>query len=123
MKNNTNVVGFITAILTTVITVVTFGIAILTPPLSGPFCLEGCFGYPYVDIASRFPRDYLWMYPAILLILIYVVLIGSLILITAIYGVLREYRFEVAVISIDWLTLIISGILLSVVFRREMNNY
>jgi hypothetical protein len=32
----------------------------------------------------------------------------------------REYRFEVAAISINWLTLIPSGILLSLVFRRAL---
>jgi hypothetical protein len=36
------------------------------------------------------------------------------------YGIYREYRFEVAVITIDWLVLIISGILLSFVFKRVM---
>jgi len=36
------------------------------------------------------------------------------------YGINREYRFEVATISINWLTLIVSGILLSIVFRRAM---
>jgi hypothetical protein len=36
------------------------------------------------------------------------------------YGIFREYRFEVATISIHWLTLIPSGILLSIVFRRAL---
>jgi hypothetical protein len=36
------------------------------------------------------------------------------------YGIFREYRFEVATISINWLTLITTGILLSVVFRRAL---
>jgi len=36
------------------------------------------------------------------------------------YGIHREYRFEVATISINWLTLIASGILLSIVFRRRL---
>jgi hypothetical protein len=34
------------------------------------------------------------------------------------YGHDLEYRFEVAVISIDWIVLIISGALLSIVFKR-----
>lgn len=55
------------------ITALTFTIAFLTPPLSGPFCIEGCYEYPYHDIASRFPRDYYWMYPAILATMLYVI--------------------------------------------------
>ena len=57
-------VGFYSAILTALLTVFSFVTAYLTPPLSGPFCAGGCFTYPYSDIASRFPRDYYWMYPA-----------------------------------------------------------
>jgi len=73
-KNNANLFGFYVAILTIVLTVVTFGISIFTPPISGPFCQGSCIEYPFINIVSRFPRDYVWMYPAILLTLIYVVL-------------------------------------------------
>jgi hypothetical protein len=62
------------ALATAVTTLITFTIAFLTPPLSGPFCHGFCFEYPYTDIAARFPRDYLWMFPAILLMLLYVIL-------------------------------------------------
>jgi hypothetical protein len=226
----TNRLGFYCSILTTLFTVVTFGIAFNTPPLSGPYSIGPSFNYPYLDIASRFPRDYFWMFPALILTAIYVVLmiciyqntprvrkvfsqtslafalisagilftdyflqlsviqpslvngekdgisiltqynphgiyialedlgyslmsvsflflapvfsgknrvekalrwifssnfiltISSLIFISVIYGIHREYRFEVAVISINWLSLIIAGILLSVVFRRGMRS-
>lgn len=74
----TSKVGFYAAILTTLLTVVTFIIAFNTPPLSGPGCTAGCFTYPYSDIASRFPRDYYWMYPAILLFLVYYILMVSI---------------------------------------------
>ena len=225
---NTARVGFYAAILTTLLAVITFGMAIMTPPLSGPYCTGGCFSYPFSDIASRFPRDYYWMYSAILLTLSYYVLmvaihyfapgdkkifshiglsfalistatlvidyflqvsviqpsllsgetdsiallsqfnghgvfialeeIGffmmslsllfmapvfagktrsekavrwlfiacfalntlSLTLYSIFYGIHREYRFEVATISIHWLTLIASGIFLSIVFRRAL---
>jgi len=226
--DNANLLGFYIAILITVLTVVTFGIAFFTPPISGPFCRGSCIEYPFTNIVSRFPRDYVWMYPAIFLTLIYVVLmvcihhyaskekkifsqiglsfslisatvliidyfiqisviqpslvneetdgiailtqynphgifialedigylmmnvaflsiapvfsrtnrlenairwifiisfiltIISLIIISIRYGIHREYRFEVAVITIDWIVLIVSGILLSVVFKRAM---
>lgn len=230
VAKNDNVLGFYSAILTTIVTVVTFGIAIFTPPLSGPFCKEGCVEYPYNDIISRFPRDYLWMYPAILMMLLFVVLmvcihhfasdkkkifsqmglsfaiisatillidyfiqlsviqpsllkgetegialitqynphglfivleeigffimsvalvclvpvfsgsnrieralrwtfiisfilaISAFIILSCFYSLEREYRFEVAVITIEWMTLIVSGILLSLVFRRAMRK-
>jgi hypothetical protein len=223
-----NRVGYYAAILTTLLTIVTFGIAICTPPLSGPFSANPRFTYPYLDIASRFPRDYIWMYPAIVLLLVFIVLIAcihsgasqerktfsliglslalmaatvllldyyvqltfiqpsllsgetdgiallsqynphgifialeelgyllmslallclapvfsgpskleksicwslitgfiltvaALILISVMYGINREYRFEVIVIAIDWMVLIVSGPLLSAFFRRNL---
>jgi len=68
-------VSLYTAIITAALTGITLVIAFCTPPLSGPFCRTGCFSYPFLDIASRFPRDYLWMYPAILATASYLVLI------------------------------------------------
>lgn len=226
---DTNRFGYYVSVSTAVLTVVTFGIAVCTPPLSGPFCKGDCFQYPYNDIISRFPRDYYWMYPAILLSFAYLVMIitvhrsmpadrnlfsavasgfaiiSSLILsadyfiqvsfiqpsllagetegvammsqfnphgifiileelgfvimgisflfllpvfpgtgrlekslrltfiisfcltviafiaISAVHGIMREYRFEVAVISITWIELIIVSILFSRYFRREKN--
>jgi hypothetical protein len=224
----TNQVGFYSAILLTVITLITFGLALTAVPISGPFCPEGCIEYPYLDTLSQFPKDYVWMFPAILLVLVYVILmtaihsiaanqkkifgqigllfsiiasvilladyyiqfsvipislskgetesisiltqynphgvfivleelgflmmslsflfisvvfskknrletavqwifsvgfiltIISLILIIIVYGIDRSYRFEVAVITIDWSVLIINGILLSLLFRRRL---
>lgn len=221
-------VGFYAALMTVLLTLGSFTIAYLTPPLSGPFCTGGCFTYPYVDIASRFPRDYYWMYSAMVLNVVYYVLmvaihyfapvekkifshIGvslallsmatfnidyfvqvsviqpslvlgetdgiallsqfnahgvfivleeiaflmmslsmlcmapvfvgqtkaekalrwvftggfiltavSFVLFTVFYSIFREYRFEVAAFSINWLELISSGILLSIVFRKAM---
>ena len=66
--------GYYISLFTAVITIITFGIAICTPPLSGPFCKEGCFEYPYHEIISRFPRDYFWMFPAIILSFSYMVM-------------------------------------------------
>ena len=45
---------------------------------------------------------------------------GALAVITALYGLERQDRFEVIVISINWLVLIIAGALLSIVFRRQL---
>ncbi len=65
--------GFVTAVLLAVLAAATFGVAMCTPPISGPF-VTGGIPYPYADIASRFPRDYYWMYPAIALVLAFVIL-------------------------------------------------
>ena len=69
--------GYYISLFTAVITIITFGIAICTPPLSGPFCKSGCFEYPYHEIISRFPRDYFWMFPAIILYFSYMVMMIS----------------------------------------------
>lgn len=47
-------------------TLLAFAVAVATPPLSGPLCRAGCYGYPYLDVAARYPRDYYWMFPALL---------------------------------------------------------
>lgn len=226
-SRQTATVGFYTAAATAVLTAVTFGMAVTTLPLSGPYCeAERCFTYPYADIGSRFPRDYLWMYPAMVLSLLYMglaacvyefaapakrifglfglaaallaggtlvldyfvqvavvqpsllagetdgiailtqfnphgvfialeeagyimmavsflfmapvfsgagkaerglrlLLIAGFLLMAAaylyysvVYGLTREYRFEVAVISIDWIVLLAGSVLMAMVFRR-----
>ena len=218
--------GFWVAIITTVLAVIAFVIAIATPPISGPFCKSGCVTYPYANVASFVPHDYIWMYPGILLTPMFVILmacihyymddekkifsqiglcfaiisavaittdyfiqltviqpsllkgeteglalfsqynphgifialedlgylvmslaflfagtvfvkderlerairwffilsslisIGSFIVLSLIYGQNLEYRFEVTIITIDWISLIVVGILLSAFFRR-----
>src|SRR5687768_18094074 len=57
---------FWAAALTAAVTLLTFILAATTLPRSGPFCVDGCVGYPYTSIAAYIPRDFLWMYPALL---------------------------------------------------------
>ena len=226
--STSNRFGYYSAIVTTVITVVTFGFAIIAIPISGANCPGNCVEYPYLDTVSQFPRDFLWMPLAIVLVLAYVTLmvsihsyasrqkkifsqvglsfaliaaavlvadyfiqfsvipmsltngeteglamliqynphgvflaleelgylvmslsflfmapvfanknrlesavrwifviafilvIVSLVVSSINYGLDRQDRFEVAVLSIDWLVLIINGVLLSIVFRRQL---
>lgn len=66
------------SLVTGILTFATFTIAILTPPLSGPWCLEGCFEYPFTEITERFPRDYYWMFSAIVLSFIYIMFVASI---------------------------------------------
>lgn len=66
--------GFWVSILSAALTIGSFSIAILTPPRSGPFCTGSCVLYPYSDTASFFPRDFWWMFPALLITPLYLVL-------------------------------------------------
>jgi hypothetical protein len=61
------------AILTALMAVISLAMAVTTPPRSGPYCQSGCVGYPYTDAVAYGPRDYLWMYPAIVLTLLVMV--------------------------------------------------
>lgn len=223
-------VGYYAAILTTIITVITFGFAMVAVPISGANCPGECVEYPYLGTASQFPRDFLWMPLAMTLVLVYVVLmvaiqahaenhkkifgqiglvfavisavvlltayftqfsvvpvslmngeteglplliqynahgvfialeelgylmmslsflfvapvfagrsrresavrwvfvsgfgltIVALVVISIMYGLERLDRFEVFALSIDWLVLIINGVLLSMVFRRHLKE-
>jgi hypothetical protein len=63
------------AVLTAVMAAVSLGMAITTLPRSGPYCQSDCVGYPYTDVAAFVPRDYLWMYPAVVLTLLTMVLV------------------------------------------------
>lgn len=64
------------AAVTSVLTLLTFGVAVTTLPLSGPFCVGECLAYPYAEAVTRFPRDYYWMALACLLFLAFVVLLA-----------------------------------------------
>jgi hypothetical protein len=55
-------------------------------------------------------------------VIAFVLVIVSLAVISIGYGLNRQDRFEVIVISIDWLVLIVNGILLSRVFRRQLKE-
>jgi len=222
--------GFYAAVLTAVITTVTFGFALMAIPISGANCPGDCVEYPYLETVSQYPRDFLWMPLGIVLVLAYVTLMASihryapqqkraysqialslalisaailaadyyvqfsvipvsllngeteglplliqynphgvflaleelgylvmslsfafiapvfanrsrlesavrwifvaaavlsvvsLVVISGIYGLERQDRFEVIVISVDWLTLIANGVLLSIVFRRRLRE-
>jgi hypothetical protein len=67
------------AVLTSILTAATFATAFATPPRSGPFCtMSACVTAPYTDVAAFFPRDYLWMYPALLVTALFVVLMACI---------------------------------------------
>ena len=83
-KQNVNQLGFWTAILTSLSALAALVIAVTTAPArSGPNCpplvemgvLQSCVTYPYTDVAAYVPTEYIWMYPATLLALLFVVLV------------------------------------------------
>jgi len=78
MNIDTKKFCFYTTLLMSVFALATFVIAVMTPPLSGPLCQSNCISYPYTDIISRFPRDYYWMFFAIIFLLLYMVVFVSL---------------------------------------------
>ena len=73
-----NQVGFWSAILTALITAITFGFAITAIPISGANCLENCTAYPYLDTVAQFPKDYRWMVLALFMVLSYLVLMVAI---------------------------------------------
>jgi hypothetical protein len=70
-----NRLGFWSAVLTAVIAAAHFAVGILTPARSGPFAPPAnAIPYPYTNIASFIPIDYMWLYPGFLLAPTFVVL-------------------------------------------------
>ncbi len=70
--------GLWISIVTVLLTAVFMGMAIATPPRSGPFCGAACVAYPYTDVAQYIPQDYLWLYPGFLLAPLVVVLVACI---------------------------------------------
>jgi len=69
--------GYYSSILLAVFTFIAFGLGMMAVPPAGPYCPGDCFGYPYLDSLSHFPKDYYWMYFAVFQIIIYVVFMIS----------------------------------------------
>ena len=70
-KNAVRQAGFFSSVALAVSAAATLIVAFCTPPISGPFAKNG-ITYPYTDILDRFPRDYYWMFLAMLLMLVFV---------------------------------------------------
>jgi hypothetical protein len=70
--------GFWISTLTAVTTAITFIMAVLTPPKAGPFSAYDCLAYPYTDFAAHIPRDFFWMYPALVVAPLVVILLATM---------------------------------------------
>lgn len=88
--------GFWSAVATTVLAATAFAVGITTPVRSGPSCTRSCLTYPYTDAAAFVPRDYLWLYPALLLALAFVALISY------IHSVAREDRKVISQMALSF---------------------
>jgi hypothetical protein len=65
------------------------------------------------DGHNRIERAIRWLFIAS-----FVLAVGSLVVLALLYGKNLDYRFEVTAILINWTVLIVSGVLLSVFFKR-----
>ncbi len=70
--------GLYSSIALTILTIVTFGFAMIAIPPSGPNCPGNCMDYPFSDILTYYPRDYYWMYLAIFQLFAFVIFVVSL---------------------------------------------
>jgi len=59
------------------ITLLTFSLAMIAIPPSGPYCPSECMVYPYADLLAYYPRDYFWLYSAIIQLFAYLVFVMS----------------------------------------------
>lgn len=77
-KNIINLrVGFYSSLLLTILTIITFGFAMIAIPPSGPNCPGNCMDYPFKEILSYYPRDYYWMYFVVFQLFAYLIFIIS----------------------------------------------
>lgn len=68
-------VAFYASLGLTMLMVMAFAFAMIAIPPSGPNCPENCMGYPFPDILSYYPRDYIWMYLTVFQLLAFVIFI------------------------------------------------
>ena len=66
------------AVVTAVAATLALGIGVFTPPRGGVLCTSGCIAYPYTDAAPFVAGDSIWIYPAIVMALGFVVVTASL---------------------------------------------
>ena len=66
--------GLYAALALALLTIITFGFAIIAVPPTEPFCQGNCMEYPYSDLLLYYPRDYNWMYLAIFQIFTFILL-------------------------------------------------
>ena len=78
-NNNQHVLrlGFYSAVLLTVFTVISFVLGMMAVPPAGPYCPGDCMEYPYLNSLDHYPHDYYWMYVSVFQLMIYLVFMIS----------------------------------------------
>jgi len=80
METNQNLsskFGFYASFALTILTIVTFGLAMMAIPPSGPYCPGNCMDYPFKDLLNYYPRDYHWMYLAVFQLFAFLIFVIS----------------------------------------------
>jgi hypothetical protein len=70
--------GYYSSLSLCFITLITFGFALTAVPISGAFCPSGCISYPYTDSLPHFPKDYIWMFTACFMLIVYLAFVLSI---------------------------------------------
>ncbi|MCJ7802369.1 MAG: hypothetical protein MUP82_08455, partial [Candidatus Marinimicrobia bacterium] len=77
----------------------------------------------FLFVAQIFNKDIrIENYIKWIFIISFILVLLSFIVVTFNRGLVRKDQFEVYVISIDWLVLIVNGILMSIVFKRKLGQ-
>lgn len=70
--------GLYSSLALTILTIITFGFAMIAIPPSGPYCPGNCMEYPFSDLLTYYPRDYYWMYLAVFQLFAFIVFVVSM---------------------------------------------
>jgi len=70
--------GWYASMALTLLTIITFGFAMIAIPPAGPYCPADCMEYPYADLLNYYPRDYYWMYLAVFQLFAFIIFIVSI---------------------------------------------
>lgn len=72
-QNNFTKRGIWLSLLIASVTFVTFVFAMIAVPPCGPFCKQNCIEYPYLDTLGQFPKDFLWVWLALIQVSLFLV--------------------------------------------------
>ena len=86
--------ALVVAVGTVVTAAVSLVVGITSPPRSGPYCQSDCLAYPYTDVVAFVPRDYWWMYPLLLMVLM------TLLLAVAVHGWVSPPRRALSLVGL-----------------------
>jgi hypothetical protein len=77
-KNISLKFGLFSSISLVILTIITFGFAMIAIPPAGPNCPGNCMEYPFRDLLTYYPRDYFWMYLTVFQIFAFLIFVISI---------------------------------------------